>query len=78
MATKVGVIGSGMVGQTLAAGFRKHGYDVRIGTRTPGKLEEWLAGAGKGVGTGDFADTAAGRDAKQRLATNAVPLQVTQ
>lgn len=59
MATKVGVLGSGMVGQTLAAGFRKHGYDVRIGTRTAGKLEEWLAGAGKGVGTGDFADTAA-------------------
>ena len=40
---KVGVIGSGVVGQTLAAGFVKHGYDVEIGTREPAKLKEWAA-----------------------------------
>ena len=40
---KVGVIGSGVVGQTLAAGFLKHGYEVAIGTREPAKLKEWSA-----------------------------------
>lgn len=37
----VGVIGSGQVGQVLARGFRKHGYDVRIASRTPAKLSEF-------------------------------------
>jgi 8-hydroxy-5-deazaflavin:NADPH oxidoreductase len=38
---KVGILGSGDVGKTLAAGFLKHGHDVAIGTRTPDKLAEW-------------------------------------
>jgi 8-hydroxy-5-deazaflavin:NADPH oxidoreductase len=38
---KVGVLGSGDVGKTLAAGFLKHGHEVTIGTRTPEKLAEW-------------------------------------
>jgi predicted dinucleotide-binding enzyme len=38
---KVGVLGSGDVGKTLAAGFLKHGHEVTIGTRTPDKLAEW-------------------------------------
>jgi len=40
---KVGVIGSGVVGQTLAAGFLKHGHEVAIGTRDPAKLKDWAA-----------------------------------
>ena len=40
---KIGVIGSGVVGQTLAAGFLKHGHEVEIGTREPAKLKEWVA-----------------------------------
>ena len=40
---KVGVIGSGVVGQTLAAGFLKHGHEVAIGTRDPAKLKDWQA-----------------------------------
>ena len=40
---KVGVIGSGVVGQTLAAGFLKHGHEVAIGTRDPAKLKDWSA-----------------------------------
>ena len=40
---KVGVIGSGIVGQTLAAGFLKHGHEVEIGTREPAKLKDWAA-----------------------------------
>lgn len=33
---KVGVLGSGTVGQTLAAGFLKDGHQVVVGTRDPG------------------------------------------
>lgn len=38
---KVGVLGSGSVGQTLAAGFLQHGHEVMVGTREPAKLAEW-------------------------------------
>jgi 8-hydroxy-5-deazaflavin:NADPH oxidoreductase len=54
---KIGVLGSGDVGQTLATGFRKHGYDVRIGSRTPAKLADFARSSGIGAGT--FADVAA-------------------
>jgi predicted dinucleotide-binding enzyme len=51
---KIGVLGSGTVGQTLAAGFLKHGHEVMIGTRDPGgkALSQWRAQNPKGsVGT---------------------------
>ena len=40
-AMKIGVLGSGVVAQTLAGGFLKHGHEVTIGTREPAKLAEW-------------------------------------
>jgi 8-hydroxy-5-deazaflavin:NADPH oxidoreductase len=40
---KVGVIGSGVVAQTLGAGFLKHGHQVALGTRDPAKLKDWAA-----------------------------------
>ncbi|HMF95920.1 MAG TPA: NAD(P)-binding domain-containing protein [Vicinamibacterales bacterium] len=49
--TRIGVIGSGVVGQTLASGLKKHGYDVRIASRTPGKLAEFSAKSGIQAGT---------------------------
>jgi predicted dinucleotide-binding enzyme len=55
--TSIGVIGSGMVGQTLAAGFAKHGHVVTIGSRTPAKLAEWAESA-PGVKVGHFTDAA--------------------
>jgi predicted dinucleotide-binding enzyme len=54
---KAGVIGSGQVGQTLAAGFLKHGHDVTIGTREPAKLEQWL-GQNPAGRLGTFGDAA--------------------
>ncbi|MFZ1687295.1 MAG: NAD(P)-binding domain-containing protein [Flavobacteriales bacterium] len=39
---KIGVLGSGMVGQVLAAGFLKKGNEVMVGTRNPEKLAGWL------------------------------------
>jgi predicted dinucleotide-binding enzyme len=38
---KVAVLGSGMVGQTLARGFLKYGNEVVIGTRDPAKKIAW-------------------------------------
>jgi len=38
---KIGVLGSGDVAQTLAAGLIKHGHEVMIGTRDPAKLAQW-------------------------------------
>jgi len=49
--TRIGVIGSASVGQTLAGGLKKHGYDVRIASRTPDKLSEFSTKTGIGSGT---------------------------
>lgn len=59
---KVGVIGSGVVGRVLAAGFRKHGFTVTIGSRQPAALEAWQAAAGEGVALAETAETAASAD----------------
>jgi predicted dinucleotide-binding enzyme len=58
---KIGVIGSGIVGQTLAQGFRTHGHEVRIASRTPAKLAEFSSKSGIQAGT--FAEIAAWADA---------------
>ena len=57
---RVGVIGSGTVGRTLATGFARHGHDVLIGTRTPSnpELVKWRASAPGRVAVGTFADAA--------------------
>jgi 8-hydroxy-5-deazaflavin:NADPH oxidoreductase len=44
--TRIGVLGSGQVGKVLAAGLKKHGYETRIGSRTPAKLADYSASAG--------------------------------
>lgn len=58
MADKIGIIGSGVVGEALAAGFLKHGHDVMRGSREPSKLDAWKTSAGASASTGTFADTA--------------------
>jgi len=55
---KVGLLGSGIVAQTLAAGLVKHGHQAMVGSRTPEKLAEW-ASKNPGVATGTFAEAAA-------------------
>jgi predicted dinucleotide-binding enzyme len=54
---RFGVIGSAVVGQTLARGLRRHGHDVCIGSRSPDKLAEFSRDTGAGSGT--FAEVAA-------------------
>jgi 8-hydroxy-5-deazaflavin:NADPH oxidoreductase len=55
---KIGVLGSGIVGQTLANGFLNYGYEVMIGTGDVSKLSEWKANAGEKASVGSFSDAA--------------------
>ncbi len=59
---KVGVIGSGIVGQTLASGFLKHGYAVMVGSRDTAKLSDWLKENPENAQLGSFGETAAYAD----------------
>ena len=51
---KIGILGSGVVGQTLGSGFVKHGYQVMIGTRDIGKLMDWATAEGEHAHLGSF------------------------
>jgi len=53
---QIGILGSGTVGQTLAEGFKTHGYAVKIGSRSPDKLAEFSKSSGIEAGT--FLDVA--------------------
>jgi 8-hydroxy-5-deazaflavin:NADPH oxidoreductase len=59
---KIGVLGSGDVAKALASGFLKHGHQVKLGSRSPEKLADWLAANPTGS-TGTFAEAAAFGDA---------------
>ena len=60
---KIGILGSGMVGKTLADGFIKHGYQVKVGTSNPDKLKEWDASSGEQGSVGSFQEAATFGDA---------------
>jgi len=54
---KIGILGSGVVAQTLGAGFLQHGYEVMAGTRDQTKLAEWATIHPKAF-LGSFGDAA--------------------
>ncbi|HET7460645.1 MAG TPA: NAD(P)-binding domain-containing protein [Longimicrobium sp.] len=58
---KIGILGSGVVGQSLGRGFAARGDEVIIGTREGGggKLREWAEGTGGRGRAGTFAEAAA-------------------
>jgi 8-hydroxy-5-deazaflavin:NADPH oxidoreductase len=58
---KVGILGSGTVGQTLGAGFAALGHDVMMGTREPDsdKVKAWVKQTGVRASAGTFAGAAA-------------------
>ena len=58
MSSKIGIIGSGVVGQTLANGFVAHGYEVTIGTNSPGKRDELRTKTHGKATVGSFEDAA--------------------
>jgi len=53
---KIGIIGSGVVAQTLGSGFLRHGHEVMLGTRDSSKLADWLKANLTGK-VGGFAET---------------------
>ena len=53
---KIGIIGSGIVAQTLGTGFLKHGYQVMLGTSDKSKLADWQKSAGANALVGSFAE----------------------
>jgi len=55
---KVAILGSGVVGETLANGFLLHGHAVMRGSREPDKLAAWKQGAKGDASTGTFEDAA--------------------
>jgi predicted dinucleotide-binding enzyme len=55
---RIGVIGSGEVGTTLATGFILHGHEVMRGSRSPEKLKPWQAEQGERAQVGDMAQAA--------------------
>ena len=58
--TKIGILGSGDVGKVLAAGYAKHGFPVMIGSRSPAKLQDFVAEQKLDhLSCGTFAETAA-------------------
>jgi 8-hydroxy-5-deazaflavin:NADPH oxidoreductase len=56
---RVGVLGSGMVGQAIGSRLLELGHEVRMGSRTnAGPASRWAAGAGERAGAGDFREAA--------------------
>jgi 8-hydroxy-5-deazaflavin:NADPH oxidoreductase len=55
---RVGVLGSGDVGKALARGFIGLGHDVKIGTREPAKLAEFVEQTGPHASAGTFEEAA--------------------
>ena len=59
MAARIGVIGTGVVGKTLAAGFLKSGYPVLLGSRDKQKLAGLHSELGGALKIGSVADAVA-------------------
>ena len=57
---RIGILGTGDVGRTLAGGFAARGHEVVIGTRDPSaaKVQDLLGKVGHGARAGTFADAA--------------------
>lgn len=58
---RIGILGTGVVGQTIGAGLVKLGHDVTLGARsaTNEKAAKWVADIGARAAHGTFADAAA-------------------
>ncbi len=60
MARKTGILGTGMVGSTVGAKLVELGYEVKMGSRTPGneKAAAWAKSQGAKASHGTFEDAA--------------------
>ena len=57
MNMNIGILGSGAVAKSLAAGFLAHGHKTMLGTRNPAKLQDWTVQNPAGR-LGSFSDAA--------------------
>ena len=73
---KIGIIGSGIVGQTVGSKLVALGHDVVIGTRDPKKLDEKknMAGSLRELRVLALLDRIAGRGVGSALALELVPV----
>lgn len=55
---KVGILGSGDVGKSLARGFSSLGHEVKIGSRSPEKLNDFVSEMGGRVSSGTLEQAA--------------------
>lgn len=55
---KIGILGSGIVGQTLAKAFKNEGYEVMLGTRNISKEEVVSFSKNENISAGTFQQTA--------------------
>lgn len=57
---RIGILGTGMVGQTIGTGLVQHGHEVNMGARAAdnAKAAAWASGAGAKASHGTFADAA--------------------
>lgn len=58
---RIGVLGTGMVGQAISSKLVALGHEVRMGSRQAGNQDAigWVEGAGEGASEGSFAEAAA-------------------
>ncbi|HKC25265.1 MAG TPA: NAD(P)-binding domain-containing protein, partial [Thermoanaerobaculia bacterium] len=55
---RIGIVGSGQVAQKLGGKLASAGHEVKLGTRDPEKLREWISSV-KGAASAGFAEAAA-------------------
>jgi predicted dinucleotide-binding enzyme len=80
MAMKIGVLGTGMVGETIGSKLATLGHDVKMGARsaTNEKAAAWAKKAGARASHGTFADAAAHGEVVFHCANGAAALQVLE
>src|SRR5690242_10454158 len=61
---RIGILGTGVVGQTLGRKLVQLGHQVTLGSRSANneKAAKWVADVGAGTSSGTFADAAAGAE----------------
>ncbi len=77
---KIGVLGTGMVGQAIGSKLVSLGHEVRMGSRRSGneKAVAWVARGGEGASEGSFADAAAFGELLFNCTSGAASLEVLE
>jgi predicted dinucleotide-binding enzyme len=86
---RIGILGTGIVGQTLGLGLAQLGFSILLGTRDPSRLNEpkgrgpsartlddWIVEAGSGASVGTFREAAAQSELVINALSGTVSLEV--